>query len=141
MVFESSVMRDLLANGWAANNVDNTTPSYYFTGDDVKGHDFANGDAILVYEVSMPPNRPKGLGYTGESREVVLAVDIRTQRGPDRMMKLRDEVNRIRKSKRINPSSAFDLLLHEGERQVSGYIGFWHRVIQVRLKNSLEATS
>lgn len=141
MVFEPSVVKDLLANNWVASNVDGTTPSFYFTGSDVKEHSFSVGDAILIYEMAIPPNRPKGLGYTGESREVVLAVDIRTQRGADRMMKLRDEVNRIRKSKRKNPYSGFDLLLHEGERQVSGYVGFWHRVITLRLKSSIEATS
>ena len=103
MVFEPSVIRDLLSDNWTAGNVDNTTPSFYFTGGDITAQTLANGDAILIYEVAMPTNRPKGLGYDGESREVVLAVDIRTQRGSDRMEKLRNEVNRIRKAKRKNP--------------------------------------
>ena len=141
MVFEPSVILDLLSDNWTAGNVDNTTPSFYFTGGDITAQTLANGDAILIYEVAMPTNRPKGLGYDGETREVVLAVDIRTQRGSDRMEKLRNEVNRIRKAKRINPYTGFQLLLHEGERAVSGYVGFWHRVITLRLKTYIEATT
>ena len=130
---DAKIVRDLLNTDWNAGNV--AKPVFYYD-DTIKEHDYRK-DAVKVYQRSLT-RIPKGLGYTHQEIRTGISVDIRCS-NRDRMLLLRDEVNRVLNSKRINPDTNYHNIFFDNERQVSGYANFWHYVIDITLKNFAKA--
>ena len=131
MTDDAKIVRDILNDNWDTDNV--AKPALYYK-DDVKNHDYRN-PAIKCYLRSMGPRLNKGITHIHQQITAGITIDIRS---PDRdsMLALRDEVIRCLNVIKEHPDDNYDLLLYDGERQVSGYVGFWHYVVEITLKNN-----
>jgi len=127
---DALIVKGLLDDNWNAANI--AKPIFYYD-DSIKNHDYRK-DAIKVYVRSGPLKKHFDVGYTNYKVHTGITIDLRTS-SRDRMLALRDEVNRclgltaVRKS----PNSNYSVLLFDSERQVTGYAGFWHYVIEITL--------
>ena len=128
-VDDAKIIRDILNDNWNATNV--TKPTLYYK-DDVKNHDYRN-PAIKCYHRSLT-RKVQDVTFSYYQINVGVSIDIRS---PDRdnMLALRDEVVRCFNVVRAAPNADYSILLFDNERQVSGYAGFWHYVIDITLKN------
>lgn len=127
---DAKIIHDLLDTYWNSSNV--ARPVIYYT-DDVKYHD-GRVDAIKIYPRSLT-RRIADVTYSYHEIRTGISIDIRCS-NRDRMLKIRDEVNRCLNNVRRAPDSNYNLLLFDGERQVTGYSGFYHYVIDITLKNN-----
>jgi hypothetical protein len=127
---DSKIIRDILDTNWNAGNV--TKPALYYK-DDVKNHDYRS-PAIKVYHRSLT-RKVQDVTFSYHQINAGVSIDIKS---PDRdtMLALRDEVVRCLNVVRKAPDSNYSLLLFDSERQVTGYSGFWHYVIDVTLRNN-----
>ncbi len=127
---DALIVKDILDDNWDAGNI--AKPTFYYD-DSIKSHDYRK-DAIKVYVRSGPLKKTIDVGYANFNVHTGITIDLRTS-NRDRMLALRDEVNRclglsaVRKS----PNSNYSVLLFDSERQVTGYAGFWHYVIEITL--------
>jgi hypothetical protein len=121
---------DLLTTYWNTGNVAKPVPIFY---KDDQANYSASAFAIKVYLVDAPEATPHGLGWTSKEQEWRVSIDIK---GPDRdrMLKTVDEVIRVLDSKRVGSGTDYDLLNHDGGMKVSGFAGFYHFVVDVKLK-------
>ncbi len=127
---DALIVKDILENNYTSANVNNTTPSFYYD-DTIKNHDYRT-DAVKIYVRSGPLRKARNLGYTHHEITTGVTVDLRSS-NRDRMLLLRDELVRCLNSARTSPSS-YDVILFDNDRQVTGYSGFWHYVIDITLK-------
>lgn len=127
---DSLIVKGLLDDNWDAANV--PLPVIYYD-DSIKNHDYRK-DAVKIYVRSGPLRKAIDVGYNNYKVHTGITIDFRTS-NRDRMLALRDEVNRclglsaVRKA----PNSNYSVLLFDSERQVTGYAGFWHYVIEITL--------
>lgn len=127
---DAVIVKEIFDDNWDANNI--AKPTFYHD-DSIKNHDYRK-DAVKIYVRSGPLRKAFDVGYINYSVRTGITVDIRTS-NRDRMFSLRDEINRclglsaVRKS----PNSNYSVLLFDSERQITGYAGFWHYVIEITL--------
>ncbi len=124
-----STLQTLLSDNWNTKNTDK--PTFYYD-DSVKTADARSQACIVKVYESDQIKIPRGLGYTSHETETRLTVDIR---GSDRthVLECVDEVARILESKRIAPSSGYDLMTHPTIIKHTGYAKFYHFSIDVKL--------
>jgi len=127
---DALIVKDILEDNYVAANVSDTTPTFYYD-DSIKNHDYRT-DAVKIYVRSGPQRKGRGLGYMYNEITTGVTVDLRSS-NRDRMLLLRDELVRCLNSARIAPTS-YDVILFDSDRQLSGYAGFWHYVIEITLK-------
>ncbi len=128
-VDDALIIKNILDTNWNASNV--TKPALYYK-DDVKNHDYRN-PAIKCYHRSLT-RKVQDVTFSYHQINAGVSIDIKS---PDRdnMLALRDEVVRCLNVVRKAPDADYSLLLFDSERQVTGYAGFFHYVIDVTLKN------
>lgn len=130
MTDDAKIVRDILNSNWDITNV--AKPAFYYK-DDVKNHDYRN-PAIKCYHRSLT-RKVQDVTYSYHQINAGVSIDIKS---PDRdtMLALRDEVVRCLNVVRKAPNADYSLLLFDSERQVTGYSGFFHYVIDVTLKSN-----
>jgi len=129
-VDDAKIIRDILNDNWDADNV--AKPVLYYK-DDTKNHDYRN-PAIKCYHRSLT-RKVQDVTFSYYQINAGVSIDIRS---PDRdnMLALRDEIVRCLNVVRAAPNADYSILLFDNERQVSGYAGFWHYVIDITLRNN-----
>ena len=110
-----SIIKTLLSNGWTSSNTDSITPTFDLITNQ-KQLDLRNNDYVLLYYLNEDV-RPFGIGGQTWDEEEMVTIDIRTaytgaalKSVRDHLIKVKDEVKRIIKSKVANPDASYQLL-------------------------------
>ena len=140
MVDVLNTLKSLFIAEWNPSNTDNLTPNFEMITD-VQTLSMADGDYILFYELNENVN-PFGIGGVDWAHERVASVDIRTtyKRAEIRdirshLIKMKDEVFRILKSKVVDPDGDHHQALIVRRRDLSDKRkGFGRMVVDTSLK-------
>ena len=126
---EELTIYTILNDNWNAENIAKPSLNYK---DDEAVRDVRATPYIKVYFVSQTSD-PHGIGATSKDTEARVTIDIRSSKRAT-MLSLRDEVIRILDSKRTNPATGYNILLHDGGMKQAGYVNFYHYTIDCFLK-------
>jgi len=124
---EELLIVETLENNW---NTDNSPLPKFFYDDSVKNHSFRANNAIKIYLNNTRPT-PRGLGYDSQRKEVIITLDLRSQKR-DRFLTDRDEIKRIIESKR-KTLIGWDICKITNENKVASYFNYYQNIFTIQL--------
>lgn len=128
-------LKTILSTNWNSANTDNLTPQIIKITD-IKRIDFATSKDWILIHRSKPSSEAQGIGTGAKQVFEKIDVDIRSGETTEaHWLKVIDECTRIFDSKIINPSSDYDILDPDIDRQdlSDKMYGLWRYIITVQL--------
>lgn len=135
MTDERKLLKDKLEASWTVT----VKPRPKFAvSQPVASHDLTISPVVAVYGISRNDTF-QGIGANSKNIEVVLAIDIQARFDTDAIT-IRDELIRILDSIRKGGAvTGYDLITHDGGRNIEQQVGYDHSVIQVRMLKLYQA--
>lgn len=124
------LLTGLLERDWNRANTDNIKPVIQDISDigpeRGKRLDFRKHDYVLIYETAHNEEAPE-LFYNFVTTRVNLTVDMRTDKGRDRLYKMENELRRVVHSNRKGDGANYDRLLFKVRTDLSDRTKRLHR--------------
>jgi len=129
------IIESILNANWNEETV--TKPTIIAQWDE-KRVDLRAADLILIYETSGMPKTPGDLAYNTEDKSGFVSLDIRSVVSEARWKALYAETERIRKAKRRQPHTDWDILQFV-RKTLFHRPGSWRGVVDYKLEKWNEA--